>query len=108
MTVKQNSNDIMPDKWRIPYKRMAYAGDIDTRTFKNFANGTITEQECIRSLENNNELESGTITHDMLMANLIWCGYWTVYTAHHKLSEIDVIIEIYFRDKRAELLSMCY
>ena len=102
-----SKNDIMPDEWRIPYKHTDYAGSLDIRTLKNFARGQITEQECIRSLETNNELKDGTITHDMLMANLIWCGYWYVYTIHHKLSETDAVIEMYFRDKRAELLSMC-
>ena len=100
--------DIMPDEWRIKFTPHAeYAAQEDRRALNKLIEGTITERECLNTIEYNNGFNKDTLTHDQLIANLIWLGYFNAYKSNHKLSVQDMIIEAYFNERRAELRDKC-
>lgn len=100
--------DIMPDEWRIAFRPYSpYTADSDMRIINRFVTGEISEEECIECLAYNNKLNQGAITHDKLIANLIWLGYFSAYKSTHELSYSDMVIEAYFKERREDLLEDC-
>lgn len=83
---------MLRDIYRIPFEPFETTVTMDKNTFSRFANGVIDAARAAYDIESANHLPHGCISHDILLANVYWLGYGSIYELHHPLSDNDVHI----------------